>query len=90
MGTIEGISTLVLFFVAMPLKYVAGVPMAVKIVGPIHGALFLGLAVMCVIAMKRVPIGVEMGVWGIIAAFFPFGPFIMDRKLAKVGAGEVE
>ena len=36
---VEGISTLVLFLVAMPLKYVLGYPMAVTYVGWVHGVL---------------------------------------------------
>lgn len=87
MGTVEGISTLVLFFIAMPLKYGAGIPLAVSIVGPIHGVFFIALSTMCVLAMKRVPIGRKLGILGIVAAFFPFGPFLMDRKLARLAQG---
>jgi integral membrane protein len=83
-GTIEGTSTLVLFFVAMPLKYMAGIPMAVSLVGPIHGVLFILLATMCVLAIERVPIGKRLGYMGIVAAFFPFGPFVMDRWLKEI------
>lgn len=36
----EGCSYLLLLRVAMPLKYFAGLPLAVKIVGSLHGALF--------------------------------------------------
>ena len=42
---VEGVSTLVLFFVAMPLKYFAGKPEAVKIVGWLHGILFVAVMV---------------------------------------------
>ena len=38
---LEGTSFLVLLFVAMPLKYLAGLPLAVRIVGSLHGLLFL-------------------------------------------------
>lgn len=37
LAIVEGISTLVLFFVAMPLKYFAGMPQAVTVVGPFTG-----------------------------------------------------
>ncbi|MEC9073494.1 MAG: DUF3817 domain-containing protein, partial [Myxococcota bacterium] len=40
-GWIEGTSYLLLVGVAMPLKYLAGQPMAVKITGWIHGLLFM-------------------------------------------------
>jgi integral membrane protein len=41
-GKAEGISSLLLFFVAMPLKYLADFPQAVTYVGMAHGVLFLG------------------------------------------------
>ena len=37
----EGVSYLVLLFGAMPLKYLAGEPAAVRLVGSVHGVLFL-------------------------------------------------
>ena len=37
----EGLSFVVLLFVAMPLKYIWGLKLAVRIVGSVHGALFL-------------------------------------------------
>jgi integral membrane protein len=37
---IEGYSFLILLFIAMPLKYMAGIPLATKVVGMIHGILF--------------------------------------------------
>ena len=40
-GILEGISFLVLLGIAMPLKYLAGQPEAVKVVGWAHGALFV-------------------------------------------------
>ncbi len=83
-GTIEGTSTLVLFFVAMPLKYLAGFPLAVSIVGPIHGVLFILLASMSLLAIERVPIAARLGYAGIAAAVFPFGPFVMDRWLKEI------
>ena len=38
---LEGSSFLVLLFIAMPLKYLADQPLAVRIVGSIHGLLFV-------------------------------------------------
>lgn len=84
LGTIEGISTLVLFGIAMPLKYLAGMPMAVTVVGSIHGFLFLSLATMFLVGMKKIPISGGLAGAGIVAAVFPFGPFIMDRRLERI------
>ena len=84
LGFIEGTSTLVLFGVAMPLKYLANMPMAVTIVGTLHGVLFLALVVACLIAMNRVPIGVKLGLAAIVGAVVPFGPFVVDRWLRNL------
>jgi integral membrane protein len=86
MGLSEGVSTLVLFGIALPLKYFAGMPLAVTISGSIHGLLFLALVAMFVLAIKRVPISRRLAGIGIVAAVFPFGPFIVDRWLGGVGA----
>ena len=40
-GFVEAVSFLLLLGVAMPLKYLAGQPLAVRIVGLIHGILFM-------------------------------------------------
>ncbi|MBT4523744.1 MAG: DUF3817 domain-containing protein [Phycisphaerae bacterium] len=83
-GIIEGISTLALFFVAMPLKYMYAQPMAVTYVGMIHGFLFIGLIALFVIGKSIVPLSTKMVVGGIIGAVLPFGPFIVDVKLYKL------
>jgi integral membrane protein len=84
LGTVEGISTLVLFGIAMPLKYLAGMPMAVTVVGSIHGFLFLSLATMFVVGTKKIPISRGLAGAGIVAAVLPFGPFVMDRRLEAI------
>ncbi len=84
MGFIEGISTLVLFFIAMPLKYLAGEPLAVEIAGSIHGGLFICLVFMLVIAVWRIPISMGMALAGVFSAVIPFGPFVYDRWLRKL------
>jgi integral membrane protein len=68
----------------MPMKYVAGIPIAVTIAGSLHGLLFTALALMFILAIKKVPIPRRMAVLGIVAAIFPFGPFIMDKSLARI------
>lgn len=78
---IEGVSFLVLLGVAMPLKYAAGLPEAVKIAGWTHGLLFVAL---CFLLLKitieeRWPLTRSGMVF--IAALLPFGPFVIDRRL---------
>lgn len=80
----EGLSTLVLFGIAMPLKYVFDVPQAVTIVGGLHGGLFVLLCGLALWASSRVPL--PQGLWLrlCVAAVVPFGPFVMDRRLAEL------
>ncbi|HEY0142350.1 MAG TPA: DUF3817 domain-containing protein [Thermoanaerobaculia bacterium] len=86
LAVIEGISTLVLFGIAMPLKYFAGMPLAVRIVGSVHGALFVALVVMLLVAIRKVPISLGLAAAGIAAAVVPGGPFLLDRHLARLDA----
>lgn len=84
LAIVEGISTLVLFGVAMPLKYLAGMPLAVRIVGSIHGLLFVALVIALLLAIRRVPISLALAAAGIAAAIVPGGPFLLDRRLARL------
>ena len=88
LGIIEGFSTLALFFVAMPLKYYYGMPMAVTITGMIHGLLFIALISMFIVGKRIVPLGTKTIVAGIIGAIIPFGPFMVDVYLYKILKGE--
>jgi len=83
LSLIEGVSTLILFGIAMPLKYAAGMPLAVTIAGTIHGILFTILALMLVIAIRQVPLPPSVAATGLVAAVLPGGPFLFDRKLRR-------
>lgn len=83
LGLIEGTSTLVLFGIAMPLKYLAGMPTAVRIVGSVHGFLFVALALLLLLAVSKVPISRTAAWLGVLAAIVPFGPFVYDRWLVR-------
>jgi integral membrane protein len=78
---IEGVSYLLLLGVAMPLKYFAGMPMAVKVAGWIHGALFVVFCLLLAAAWRKVPLSFWLTVQVFIASLLPFGPFVIDKKL---------
>ena len=80
-GLLEGASLLVLLFIAMPLKYIWDQPGAVKVVGWIHGALFVlfMLLVLRVYEQKAWPF--KRVIFAFIAAFLPFGTFVFDKSL---------
>ena len=78
---LEGASYVLLLFAAMPLKYLAGEPLAVRIVGSVHGLLFVLLVVQTIQAMRRR--GKPFG-WGAkigVASIVPFGTFFLDASL---------
>ena len=58
-------------------------PLAVTIAGTIHGALFTALALMLLIAIRRVPLPVSVAAIGLVAAVLPGGPFLFDRTLRE-------
>lgn len=86
LSLVEGVSTLLLFFVAMPLKYMAEMPMAVTVAGSVHGLLFTGLVIAFVVAIGRVPISRRLAIGGMAGAVVPFGPFVVDRWLERVAS----
>ncbi|BCX48868.1 membrane protein YdzA [Haloferula helveola] len=87
-GWIEGISYLLLLGVAMPLKYLADLPMAVKIVGWAHGVLFVVLMLLILIAWIGKKLSFGHSALMVIASLLPFGPFFIDRKLAADESGD--
>lgn len=89
---LEGLSLLVLVFIAVPLKHFANNPSAVKAMGPIHGALFL------LFVFNTLSVGVDQQwkfkktTWKVLlACIVPFGNFYIDHKiLAKKPAATNE
>ena len=78
---LEGTSFLALLFIAMPLKYLAGFPVAVRIVGSLHGVLFLMF--MAVLYRAGSARGWPRSRWLIafVSSVVPFGTFMFDRSL---------
>ena len=87
-GMAEGVSFLLLMGVAMPLKYFAGLPEAVKWAGWLHGVLFIlyGLTILVALVAGRISLGKSVLAFG--ASLIPLGPFLIDRRLAREEAAE--
>ena len=87
---LEGVSLLLLVFIAVPMKYFFHNPAGSEIVGPIHGALFL------LFVFNTLSVGVEQQwkfrtiTWKVLlACIVPFGTFYIDRKiLSKLEAAD--
>lgn len=80
-ANIEGWSYIVLLFIAMPLKYVAGLPMAVRIVGMLHGVLFVIFCISLMEMVLRFRWGLFKTILVFLSSLLPFGTFYMDRQL---------
>ena len=76
----EGVSFLILLFVAMPLKYFAGIPMAVTIVGGLHGILFVAFIIMAYQIKETYKRDLKWVAKAFLASILPFGTFVMDRE----------
>ncbi|MUH35255.1 DUF3817 domain-containing protein [Zobellia amurskyensis] len=81
-GFLEGVSLLVLVFIAVPMKHYFQNPSLSESLGPIHGAIFL------LFLINTLSVGIEQNwkfrttTWKIIlACFIPFGTFYIDNKI---------
>ena len=80
---IEGISFIILLFIAMPLKYSFGYPMATKIVGMLHGILVFAFIYQIIEAKKEAGFTLKETALYSILSLIPFGSFYTDKLLAK-------
>ena len=88
---LEGISLLLLIGIAVPLEHWASDPSMVKLIGPIHGMLFLLFIIL------TLSVGVEKQwkfketTWKVLlACIIPFGTFYIDRHILKEAAEREE
>lgn len=79
----EGVSFLLLLFIAMPLKYWAGIPLWVRIVGSIHGGLFILYIGAALRAANHDKWSFRELIVALVASLLPFGPFVIDHRLKQ-------
>jgi len=87
-GFAEGASFLLLMGVAMPLKYFAGFPEAVQVVGMAHGILFIVYLIAIAWALVVGQLTFVFAFFGVIASILPAGPFVYDYFLPKPKVAE--
>lgn len=85
-GHAEAVSFILLLGIAMPLKYLADMPLAVRIVGSIHGGLFILYILAAFNAGRAAQWGAAQFAEAIVASLLPFGPFVIDRKWREQAA----
>lgn len=82
-GWWEGASFLLLLFVAMPLKYLAGQPLAVRYVGLAHGVLFVAFVWAALHATAVQGWNWKRTGLVLLGSVLPFGPFVVDARLLR-------
>jgi len=83
LGVAEGISFLLLLGVAVPLKHLLGIPMFVRVLGPIHGALFILYTVAVFQASPVLRWSGRQTALALGAGVAPGGTLILEAKLRK-------
>lgn len=77
----EGISFILLVFIAMPLKYWADFPLAVKYLGWLHGVLFIAYVFALIQCWTEYSWKFGRMVLFFVASLLPFAPFVVEKKL---------
>ena len=77
---LEGISYLLLLFIAVPIKYFQGDESYVKILGMPHGILFVSYIVLAIVIQNQMKWSLKtLGIIG-LSSVIPFGTFYVDKK----------
>ena len=81
---LEGISYILLLFIAVPIKYLVNDPTYVKLLGMPHGVLFVGYIIFAIIGKNKFN-------WSYLkffiisaASLVPFGTFYIDKKYLRI------
>jgi len=80
-NTMEGYSYLLLLFIAMPLKYIFGISIAVKIAGMLHGVLFIIFCLLLVQAWSDTKWAFKENIIFFVASLIPFGTFFTKKRI---------
>jgi integral membrane protein len=76
-----GVGLIILVFVGIPLQYAAHSPGVVKVVGPIHGALYIVYLLAALDLVRRARFGLLQLAAMVAAGFVPFVAFIVERQV---------
>lgn len=77
----EGISCILLYLIAMPIKYQFGIWWQMIPIGTLHGIFFTWYLAQSVLVRKIIGWDDEDFVFVILAAFFPMGTFWVEKKM---------
>ncbi|WXT99289.1 DUF3817 domain-containing protein [Seonamhaeicola sp. MEBiC1930] len=80
---LEGVSYILLLFIATPIKYLAGDPQYVKLLGMPHGILFMLYVVLAFMLKPDFNWNSKQFGGVILASIIPFGTFFIEKKYLK-------
>ena len=86
----EGISYLALLLIAMPLKYFAGMPLAVKYTGWAHGLLFILYVILVIMCWMEYKWKIGKTLLVLVCSLLPFAPFIVEKRLHEGADDQVK
>lgn len=77
---LEGMSYILLLFIAVPIKHMAGDSTYVKALGMPHGILFVMYILMALFIRSRMKWGLKSTLFVLVASLLPFGTFYVNKK----------
>ncbi|HLT53737.1 MAG TPA: DUF3817 domain-containing protein [Flavobacteriaceae bacterium] len=80
---LEGVSYILLLFVAVPIKYLASNPQFVKWLGMPHGLLFIAYIILAIMIGSELKWDKRTMAYVLLASVIPFGTFFVDKKYLK-------
>ena len=82
-AALEGVSFILLVALAMPLKYFYDMPTPNKIIGMVHGVLFIAYVYLLYQVASDKKWSFKKVAIAFIASLLPFGTFVLDAKMLK-------
>jgi integral membrane protein len=90
MAYVVGVGLLLLVLVAMPLKYFAGQPVYVQVIGPVHGFLYAVYLVLAVDLALKARWSIKYTLLVLVAGTIPFLSFVAERNVTAKERARVE
>lgn len=81
---IEGLSYLLLVFIAMPIKYIGGNPDPVKMLGMAHGVLFILFMISLFETKRKESWDTGFMFQLFVYSLIPFGAFLIESKVKRL------
>lgn len=87
-SAIEGLSYLLLVFIAMPIKYIGGNPYPVKVFGMIHGVLFIIFMISLFETKRKESWDTGFMFQLFVLSLIPFGAIFIEKRVKPEEAKE--